>query len=307
MLETFWEGAGSKVADRLVAALLGPALIFWAGGALAWIVRFGWPATLAGLTPIIEHGELAAFVAIPTLVVVSAALEAALVLPTLRLLEGYGPLWSPLRATALGWTNARASRARAKWQALAELEPGSLSAAQRAEYVELDLRLRRFPVNAADRMPTTLGNVLRAAERRPTEKYGLDAVICWPRLWLILPDDVREQISAARAELDTGARIWLWGFFFLGWSILTLWALPIALLAMLSSGRWLVGAAETYGDLLESAFDLFRARLYESLRWPLPEDTSEEFAAGQRLTEYLFRGTVAGAVHYVVPTAAPND
>jgi len=306
MLETFWEGAGSKVADRLLAALLGPALVFWTGGALAWIAHFGWPATLARLTPVLEHEQLAAFVAIPTLVAVSAALEAILVLPTLRLLEGYGPLWSPLRATAVGWTNARANRAREKWQALAELETGSLSAAQRTEFVDLDLQLRRVPVNAADRMPTALGNVLRAAERRPTDKYGLDAVICWPRLWLLLPEDVREQISEARSALDTGARIWLWGFFFIGWSILTLWAIPIALIAMLSAGRWLVGAAETYGDLLESAFDLFRARLYESLRWPLPDDTSEEFVAGQLLTEYLFRGTVANPVRYEPRGAPPN-
>jgi len=306
MLETFWEGAGSKVADRLVAALLGPALVFWAGGAVAWLVH-GWPATRAELGSMSEHQQLVAFVAVPTLIVVSAALEAALVLPTLRLLEGYGPLWTPLRATAVGWTNARAERARARWQALAELEPQSLSAAQRAAYVELDLQLRRVPVNVADRMPTTLGNVLRAAERRPTEKYGLDAVICWPRLWLLLPDDVREQINAARSELDAGARIWLWGFFFLGWTILTWWALPLALIAMLSAGRWLVGAAETYGDLLESAFDLFRPRLYESLRWPLPEDTAEEFAAGRLLTEYLFRGTVANAVRYDPRRAPPND
>ncbi len=298
MLETFWEGAGSKVADRLLAALLGPALVFWAGGALAWLWHFGWQATLAGLAPLVEHEQLAVFIALPTLVVLSAALEGVLILPTLRLLEGYGSLWLPLRATAVGWTRARAARAREDWQALAELEPATLSGEQRARFVDLDLALRRIPANAADYMPTALGNVLRAAERRPTEKYGLDAVICWPRLWLLLPDDAREQINEARANLDTGARIWLWGFFFLFWTILTPLAVPVALLAMLSAYRWLVGAAESYGDLLESAFDLFRPRLYDSLRWPLPEDTAQEFAAGQLLTEYLFRGSLTAPVRY---------
>jgi hypothetical protein len=299
MLETFWEGAGSKVADRLLAVLLGPAVVFWAGGALAWIWHFGWHETLAQIAPAIEHGQLAVFIAIPALVAVSSALEQALVLPALRLLEGYGVIWAPLRATAVGWTNAAALRARERWQALAELDAGSLSAAQRAEFVDLDLRLRRFPANAADRMPTTLGNVLRAAERRPTEKYGIDAVVCWPRLWLVLPDDVREQINDARSALDTGARIFLWGAFFLCWTVLAPWAAAIALVAIVVAYRWLVGAAESYGDLLESAFDLFRGRIYESLRWPLPENTDEEYEAGRMLTEYLFRGTLATTVRYV--------
>jgi hypothetical protein len=298
MLETFWEGAGTKVADRIIGVLLGPALVFWAGGALAYVLRVTWDVTKVQIAPAIDHEQLAFFIVIPTLVAVSSAIEQLLALPTLRLLEGYWPAWFPLRAALLEAASARVKRARFAWQALAEREPGTLSAAERAKYVELDLDLRRFPMSLADRMPTSLGNVLRAAERRPTEKYGLDAVICWPRLWLLLPGEVREEINEARSALDTGARIWMWGFLFLVWTLLTPWAVPVALLAMLAAWRWLVGAAEAYGDLLESAFDLFRPRLYESLRWPLPKDTDDEFAAGQMLTEYLFRGALPTTMRY---------
>ena len=307
MLETFWEGAGSKVADRILRVLLGPALVFWAAGAVLWIARFD--PTLAVPKPLVGNEQLAIFIVIPTLVAVSAALEQVLALPTVRLLEGYWPRWFPPRAALIRANDVRAQHARDAWQALAERDPATLSATERAAFVELDLQLRRFPPNAADRMPTMLGNVLRAAERRPTEKYGLDAVICWPRLWLLLPNEVREEISEARSALDTGARIFIWGFFFLFWAVLQLWTVPFALIAMYTAYRWLIGAAETYGDLLESAFDLFRARLYESLRWPLPEGTDEEFTAGQMLTEYFFRGSVIAAVRYAIdqePTAGAN-
>jgi hypothetical protein len=307
MLEPFWGGLGTKIADRLLAALLGPALVFWTGGALAGILRFGWKESLARITPLIEHRQLAVFIAVPTLVVVSAAIEQALVFPMLRVLEGYGPLWRPLRVTATRRIIARARRARRQWAILAELDfKKKLSATQRACYVSLDLELRRIPVNPADLMPTALGNVLRAAERRPSDRYGLDAVVCLPRLWLLLPSAARDQISDARAALNTGAGVWLWGLLFLVWTTLTLWAVPVALVAMVAAYRWLLSSAETYGDLLESAFDLYRTNLYESLRWPLPDDTDAEIAAGVRLTEYLFRGTVATPVRYAPASAATS-
>jgi hypothetical protein len=45
-----------------------------------------------------------------------------------------------------------------------------------------------------------------------------------------------------------------------------------------------------YGDLLESAFDLYRTLLYKSLRWKLPRNPTEERELGKGLTDYLWRG-----------------
>jgi hypothetical protein len=57
-------------------------------------------------------------------------------------------------------------------------------------------------------------------------------------------------------------------------------------------------SAMSYGDLLESAFDLHRFSLYDALRWPRPENSSAEKALGHQLTEYLWRGTLPKPLMY---------
>ncbi|MFE4104896.1 MAG: hypothetical protein ACTS3T_15570, partial [Almyronema sp.] len=150
--------------------------------------------------------------------------------------------------------------------------------------------------------PTRLGNILRAAERKPSEKYGLDAVICWSRLWLLLPDAVKQDLQAARADLNSAARVCLWSLLFCGWALLSLqfdpkftinplalWPL-LGLLSARFAYQWAIAAATTYSELIEASFDLYRHLLYESLRWHLPADPAVERRVGAELTQYLWRG-----------------
>lgn len=58
-------------------------------------------------------------------------------------------------------------------------------------------------------------------------------------------------------------------------------------------------AASVYGDLLEAAFDLYRLGLYDGLSLPRPASPAEEFAHGQRLTQYLYRGLAEGLGPFV--------
>lgn len=64
-----------------------------------------------------------------------------------------------------------------------------------------------MPAHANRLMPTRLGNVLRAAESGVEDKYGIDPVPCWPALWLVLPDETRTEVTAARASLDTDRHV----------------------------------------------------------------------------------------------------
>jgi len=73
--------------------------------------------------------------------------------------------------------------------------------------------------------------------------------------------------------------------------IITIWAVPVGLLLTLLSYRWMLQAAEIYGELIESAFDIHRILLYKSLRWHLPENPADEHKQGKIITAYLFRGS----------------
>jgi hypothetical protein len=140
-------------------------------------------------------------------------------------------------------------------------------------------------------MPTALGNILRAAESRPTDKHGLDAVKCWSRLWLVLPETARTELTAARAALDQSVGVLVWALLFVVWSIWAWWAAPVGIAVAIVSHRMVLSSAAVYAELLESCYDVHRRLLYEAARWPQPKNPAEERALGAALTEYLWRGS----------------
>lgn len=303
MLTKFFENLGGKLAEQWAATVLTPAFVFWAGGLGAWVWRHGrtpleaWVRELSGLS---TPAQLALLMGALIVVLASAVIEQRCELGVLRLLEGYwGRRLTRLRQWLVLRQNAKLADLDRRFQTLTKKrESGLLTFEEEEEYVETDERLRRTPAHPARRMPTRLGNTLRAAERLPAEKYGLDSVVCWPRLWLLLPDGVKNELSAARAGLDAGARVWFWGMLFLVWTVWAWWAAPVGLVAAFLAYRWMLGAAETYADLLESAFDVHRTALYEALRLPPPAHAGEEVGYGRRLTEYLWRGSDSPALRF---------
>ena len=173
------------------------------------------------------------------------------------------------------------------WQQASKYKLRGLTLKEGEEYGRLDWRLRQAPADFNRLMPTRLGNLLRVAETRPSNKYGLDAVTCWSRLWFVLPESTQKELTEARAELNLGARVWLWSILFLIWSIWAWWAIPVGLLTALLTYRWMLDAAANYGDLVEATFDVYRAELYKAVRWSLPTDSDDERQKGREITQYL--------------------
>jgi hypothetical protein len=293
VLTDMLSGLGQKLADRWAAASL-PASMFWVGALAAFLVGHGGATAWGALERWIQQRSAITQVALTAgtllLVVSSAALAQRLATPLLRLLEGYSwpsRLGRRLRARSV----RRSDRTMAAWRELAPpVQRGGASAEQQLRFLTLDRRRRRAPADPGRHMPTRLGNLLRAAEARPRDKYGLDPVVCWPRLWMLLPEPTRRELAAARAGLDLGATVWLLSVLSLGFAIWTPWALLGAGVAV-GAYLWLLADAQRYGELLEAAFDLHRSSLYRSLRWPLPANPAEEPAAGAALTRYLWRGS----------------
>jgi hypothetical protein len=320
------ESFGGKFAEQWVATLLTPAFVFWLGGFAAAIHRFGWQLLVTEFTRHPEPLQIAILVAGFCIITTSAFVIQRFDLPILRFLEGYWYPWlRPLRQVCIQHYRNLKTRLMQRSNALRNIEAeqakklqafkvtietkgaATLTSTERDEFLRLNEQLltpvqqetlvrlrqelREMPTNT-DLMPTRLGNLLRAAERKPFDKYGLDAIICWSRLWLLLPDAVKKDLQNARADLNSAARVWLWSLLFVLWTFAGIWwAAPLGILsALFVYYYWAIAAARTYGELIEASFDLYRHLLYQSLRWNLPSDPTEERRVGKELTEYLWRG-----------------
>ena len=301
----FWEGLGAKLADQWIVTTLTPAFVFWLGGLLAWITHYGLASLhlletqLTNLlTSLIAQGAF--LIGVLLIILASSTVVQQLDLPIIRLLEGYWPRWLKwLQRWGVDWQNKQLKSAEDRWQELEhEKEVRELRPEENEEQVALDSKLRLAPADPLYRMPTKLGNILRAAEIRPLVNYGLETTICWPRLWLLLPDNVKNELTEARTSLDTNVRILVWGILFFVWTIWAPWALLIGLAIVIWAYYRALRAAEVYGDLLDSAFDLHRFALYETLHWPRPEQPNNEEEKGTELTRYLYRGLAPASVKF---------
>lgn len=303
MPSKFLESLGGKLAEQWAANLFTPAFVFWMGGLAAWIQRFSWSKLQQWFTQLVEPLQVAVLVSSLLLIAASAFAVQKFDLTVLRLFEGYWPVWMfSLHRWLVKRKKRWFDRMEKRWQDLADKRnQEGLTAEELNEFVSIDWQLRQVPSDPKRLMPTKLGNLLRAAETRSSEKYGLDAIICWTRLWLVLPDTVKKELQEARADLNTAARVWLWAIFFFIWVIWAWWAIPIGFFAALFAHRWMLDTAATYGDLLESAFDIHRMQLYKSLCWPLPRNPAEEYELGIQLTEYLWRGSKGDKPEFVHP------
>lgn len=153
-------------------------------------------------------------------------------------------------------------------------------------------------------LPTALGNLLRAAESRPAENYGLDALVTWPCLAPLISPELKATLADLRNQLDLAARMVLtfslsallgllylyrWG----GWLLVPLGGLLLAWL----SYRAALSAALAYGDAIQAAYHLHRFGLLTALHLPLPKDRNEELAVNRQLSNFLKDG--AGNLVYV--------
>jgi hypothetical protein len=310
MLSAFWDSVAGSLAERW-AAVAGPAVTFWLGVGLAWAAGHGGRTAVErefGRLDGQEAGtQVALLVAGLVVVTVSALLVSRATLPLLRLVEGYWPRpLDRLGERAVRRRHARIEAWEQEWQrlAVAHDQPGAAHLdAQR--FVRLDERLHHVPARASRRMPTRVGDILSAAEGTAYERYGLDTVRCWPALWGLLPEQQRNDLTAARRSVDTAVAAMIWAAVFCFTAVWVWWALPLGLLVLLAAYFvWLPQRAQTYADLVAATFHVHRTALYDALRWPLPDSPAAERAAGEAVTEFLWNGSVADTPKYV---ARPPD
>lgn len=162
------------------------------------------------------------------------------------------------------------------------------SAQERISVAEIRI-LERFPDE--DRLlPTALGNALRSAEDRAGRRYGAEVVVLWPRLFPLLPAQLRADIEDEVTQLDVSARLTVtWAVTGLISSTLLLlhpiraahnweWAVIVTAVWLLAwlSYQSAVESAVAHGLDIEVALDLHRSLVVSAMRLPEPSRLSSE-------------------------------
>lgn len=289
------ENNGSNTANNLIKRLSGPATLFWLGGLVGLISIYGWQ-----ILPTTNDVSQQLYWLIGGLIILLTSDVAMgwFTLPLLQLLEGYN--WPEAdRAKFVNRLRIELEAKLEEWDKLGKKDVAkNISPAEQRRYTQLEYELSLYPAKFDNLMPTKIGNILRAAEQYPHDHYGLESITVWPRLWVLLPDTMKLELAVARQNLDQAVQLFGWGLLFLVWAILAYWsplmilAVPAGLLMIVGGYYRAISTAKVYGDMIRTAFDLYRFELYHALKLPLPANSEAEIEQGKLLTSYIFRGDV---------------
>jgi hypothetical protein len=210
--------------------------------------------------------------------------------PIIRFFEGYGHL-NPLRVLQRGKQRAFDELAAANAELKEELDAADLSRAQvrpdrEILYGKLLYRAAiEFPDQRDLVLPTRFGNRFRAFEVYSRIVYGLENIQGWTRLIAVIPADYRQAIEDDKAQLDFWVNLWFGGLLTAAlyvalyfWSGLSCerWIPVVALAVAFVAWRLALIAAGEWGNLVMSAFDLFRGDLCKKLGLKMPQTLQEE-------------------------------
>jgi hypothetical protein len=154
--------------------------------------------------------------------------------------------------------------------------------------------LESYPPAVRDLMPTRLGNVLRRVEKTAGERYVLDTVTSYPRLYPHLSVRLHELVTNQLDVIDmSGTLVLVFGVLtalsspLLG--RLDPWSLTPIVLALLACISYVgaANAAAEYAEYMNTAYDLHRFDMITALHLPLPADAEQELSDNTRLTAFL--------------------
>ena len=188
------------------------------------------------------------------------------------------------------------------------------------------------PIDGELLLPTRLGNVLRASEIYPIERYHLEGITIWPRLFHVLPPqfvkDLEEKnnhfiflinsslmsyiigaFSSAVGLIRSPCQLFIsvlschdphnpeW-FFTRGFQSISpfeyLWIGIVFIFTGYFLYRIAVNAAVSYGLFIRAGFDLYRFDLLKQLKHPIPRTLKEEKEIWDTLCEFFIAGNRLG-------------
>ena len=195
----FLAEVGSKLADRWVALLAVPGLVYLTVATIAGTlgqtrsldyVALGEQITRWAQSPTVRSSG---FTVIIVAAIVAGSCMAGFIASILGELTEI--LWTaPGRRLPARWLSASRQKRSANAKKVAD-DPAATPQQVARAIAEAD----RICLVEASR-PTWIGDRLRACGVRAQTAYGIDLAVAWPRLWLLLPPTVREEIGAVRVR-----------------------------------------------------------------------------------------------------------
>jgi hypothetical protein len=302
-VNAFFAELAKKLAERWVGLLAVPGLLFvataWAGVRLGWAHALDLALLRAQVTALgTAQGKLT----------VSAQILSAvgLLLASCGIGLVVQALTAPVRAVWLGlWprglhrlrdrlTTARAGRWNAhveKRHALQREHPAAdRTPEQQAAIDDAADRANRIAL-APPARPTWMGDRVAAVEQVALNRYSLDLTFGWSRLWLVLPDPVRADLSAAHGQFAATVVTFAWA---IPYAVLTVWWWPAAIIALtvgITGWTRARSALAELTDLTEATLDLHGRTLAASLGLAPPDSKGALFPdEGQAITRQTRKG-----------------
>jgi hypothetical protein len=266
-MESFLSGLGSKLAEKWLATLVLPGLLFVGIGAAAVVLRDSHavdPARLVRRAADISdrlraHGPSAILLTLAA----AALLATTAALAATWLGAGILQLW--LRAwpgPLARWLTGRRQR---RWtqadEALTGYEEEIRESGARPAMRDRLAQARNDIALAYPARPTWMGDRTYGVDVRAWHSHGLDLRAVWPRLWLLTTDAGRADVAAARAALDRATTLVGWGVLYVALGTVW-WPAALAGLVVGWTGWYRARASTaTFADLVEAVVDLNAHRL----------------------------------------------
>jgi len=287
MMTKFLEKIGEGLAEKWLLSVLAPAFVFFGIGFIGYMSYYGDQVFVLFWNNLSQVKQI--MFCVLALMVISGC---ALLVETIQdqvfwLMQGYWPrLFENLRyKLALKWNN-RIKEKGFELQSLVD----DVSPKGRRRFAKLDAELSYLP-KTSQTMPTLIGNIVLGYEQYSSIRYGLEANVFWPRIYLLLPKDVKDEVSATRSKILENVRLLIWLVASLIWVIWLPWVILSVFIALVVYSR-LLNSILLHGELIKSIFDLFRFDLYKKLCFSLPKTPKEEDEMGRILGEYIYRGNI---------------
>ncbi|HMV44897.1 MAG TPA: hypothetical protein PK079_25505 [Leptospiraceae bacterium] len=204
----------------------------------------------------------------------------------IRFIEGY-TLRNFLGSFELGFLN--------KYYELKE----SLSKASEKDKIAAIEKLHfEFPVQEELILPTRLGNIIAAFENYSFDKYGIDAVLLWPRMIPILEKENYLNIIAQ----EKGIFDFLLNLFYviLASGLLVMssfsynhngsglfFSFIITLISLYVIYNGLISSAIAWGNTIKVSFDLYRNQLWKQLRLTMNCSIDDELVIWREFSRFI--------------------